>query len=115
MTENNKGMMSEVRESLLETLRGVRSGEVQASEAKAVASLAQTLINSYTLQVRAINAFGGQMPDGMVREITGEEPAKPQLPPAKPNGGTPPGEGIHAADPLYGPRKAEPAAAGGRR
>jgi hypothetical protein len=100
-------MMGEVRETLLETLRQMKAGKVKAEDAKAVASVAQTLINSYTLQVRAINALGGQMPEGFVRELTGEAPARPKLAAAKPNGGTPPGEGIHAADPLYSPRKAE--------
>ncbi|MGA3295252.1 MAG: hypothetical protein ABSE45_14885 [Candidatus Acidiferrales bacterium] len=106
-------MMGEVRETLLETLRGVRAGKVKAAEAKAVAGVAQTLINSYTLQVRVINALGGQVSGSLIREIAGEEPAAPKLPAAKPKGGTPPGEGIHAADPLYSPRKTE--AAAGRR
>ena len=107
MTDKNNSVMGEVREQLMETLRGMKSGDIKPEQAKAVASVAQTLINSYTLQVRAINALGSQVPDGFVRELTGEEPQRPKLPPAKPNAGAPAGEGIHARDPLYDARRPE--------
>lgn len=113
----SQNLMGEVRESLLETLRQLKSGDksMDVGKAKAIANVAQTLINSYTLQVRAINSMGAQMSPALVQEITGQTPAaRPKLPPAKPNGGVPPGEGIHADDPLYRPRRQEPAARGAK-
>jgi hypothetical protein len=105
-------VMGEVRSALLETLRDMKAGKMKADDAKAVASVAQTLINSYTLQVRALNAMGGELPREFVKELTGGEPAAEpprKLPAVKPNGGAPPDEGIHAKDPLYGGRRDEPA------
>ena len=102
---NNGNVMGEVRESLLDTLRQLKDKKLKPDEAKAVASVAQTLINSYTLQVRAINALGGNLPPQFVQELTGLPPSvpAPALPPAKRLEGKPsagPNEGIHAADPL---------------
>lgn len=112
MNEKGNGtVMGEVRESLLDTLRQLKDDDkrMDVNKAKAISNVAQTLINSYTLQVRAINALGGQMPEGFVKELTGEAPEAPlKLPAPKSNSGTPPGEGIHAADPMHQPRRAEP-------
>jgi hypothetical protein len=107
----SNNLMGEVRESLLDTLKQLKNGDksMDVNKAKAIANVAQTLINSYTLQVRAINAMGADISPQLVQEITGVAPAsRPMLPPAKANGGAPPGEGIHANDPLYRPRRQEP-------
>ena len=72
---SNGNVMQEVRETLLDTLRQMKEGKLKPDQAKATASVAQTLINSYTLQVRAINALGGQAGEGFIRELTGGEGA----------------------------------------
>ena len=103
--------MAEVRATLLKTLEDLSSGRMEPAKAKAIANVAQTLTNTYTLQVRAINALGASG-EQFLSELAGEAlpAARPmkQLPSPKPNHGTPPDEGIHAADPLRAPRRPEP-------
>jgi hypothetical protein len=89
----------------------MRQGKLKPDDAKAIASVAQTLINSYTLQVRAINALGHEVSADFARDLMGDEARTlPALPATatKPNGGAPPNEGIHTNDPLRDGRKAEP-------
>jgi hypothetical protein len=74
--------IEDLREHLFATLEDLRNkhNPMDLDRAKATASVAQTLINSYTLQVRAINALGGSGGDGFIRELTGEGADRPKLP-----------------------------------
>ena len=107
-----KNGLIELRANLFTVMEKLMDEEnpMEIERAKAIANVGQTIINSATLEVRAINAMsiaGGSPKKSEFFELE-EESQWPRALPPKPNGGAPPNEGIHSADPLHSARRAEP-------
>jgi hypothetical protein len=70
-----KNKLSDLRDHLFETLERLKDEEkpMDIARAKAIASVAQTIINSATVEVKAMDAFGQADPSAFFE--------RPQLPP----------------------------------
>lgn len=86
-----KNKLSDLRDHLFETLEALKdeSKPMEIARAKAIADVAQTIINSATVEVKAAQAFDrGNVTDFFGPQRTIDESAKPapQLPARLPNG-----------------------------
>ncbi len=107
-----KNKMSDLRDHMFEVFEGVKDGTLDIHRAKALANIAQVIINSASAEVRAVNAYNA-LGDNARGSNFFELPAAEQRddPAPKRLSGAPsaaPGEGIHAIDPLRA-RLPEPA------
>src|SRR5579863_7379883 len=61
-----KNKLSDLRDHLFETLEALKDKEnpMEIDRAKAIAGIAQTIINSATVEVKAINALGRDQAPG---------------------------------------------------
>ena len=106
-----RNKISDLRDHMFEVFEKVKDGEMDITRAKALANIAQVIVNSASAEVRAMNAMnamGEGTHSGFFELSSDEKPARTALPSPKPNGGTGPNEGIHAKDPLREPRRIEP-------
>ena len=79
-----KNKLSDLRDHLFETLELLKDKEnpMEIQRAKAIADVAQTIINSATVEVKAMNAMSADRSD-----FFDARPSSPQLPErVKPNG-----------------------------
>jgi hypothetical protein len=74
-----KNKLSDLRDHLFETLEMLKDKEapMDIARAKAIANVAQTIINSATVEVKAMNALNADTP-----EFFSGKPAAPALPAA---------------------------------
>lgn len=100
-----KNKMSDLRDHMFEVFEGMKDGSLDIHRAKALANIAQVIINSASAEVRAVNAYNAMGENSRGSNFfelpAGEE--GPVAPPAKRLSGAPsagPNEGIHAMDPL---------------
>jgi hypothetical protein len=72
-----KNKLSDLRDHLFETLERLKDEEkpMELDRAKTIADVAQTIINSAAVQVKAMNAMNADLPDFFDRERV------PTLPP----------------------------------
>jgi hypothetical protein len=77
-----KNKLSDLRNHLFETLERLKDKDdpMDIPRAKAIAGVAQVIINSATVEVKAINALGREEATG---EFFDSRPAAPRLQPAK--------------------------------
>ena len=72
--------LSDLRNHLFETLERLKDehNPMDIARAKTIANVAQTIINSATVEVKALNAMNADLP-----KFFDSKPAAPALPPAK--------------------------------
>jgi hypothetical protein len=73
-----KNKLSDLRDHLFETLEALKDDKnpMDIARAKAIAGIAQTIINSATVEVKAINALGREQAPG---EFFGGQPERKAL------------------------------------
>ena len=78
----SKNKLSDLRDHLFETLEMLKDKDapMDIARAKAIAGVAQTIINSATVEVKAMNAISAEVPD-----FFGRKTESPALPPANPH------------------------------
>ena len=65
---NTGNDLAALRAVLFDTLRGVRNGSTDLDQARAVNSLAQTLVDTGRLEVEYARAIGGEISSGFLPE-----------------------------------------------
>jgi hypothetical protein len=83
MSIANHGNITELRAELFKALKGLTDKTMDIDQAKAVADVAQTIINSAKVEVEFLKVIGGQG-SGFIPSA----PAAPALPAAKDSGST---------------------------
>lgn len=104
-----KNKMSDLRNHMFEVFESVKDGEMDIHRAKALANIAQVIINSASAEVRAVNAYnamgeGARQSNFFELQEVAEAPPEIKKLTGAPSSG--PNEGIRAADPLRVARKA---------
>jgi hypothetical protein len=99
MSDTTDNTLDGLRSELFATLRGLRQGDVKLDQAKGVADLAQTIINTARVEVDFIKAVGPKnaRSTGFAGQLLEHQPGRPTVngTATKPE----PGKGLPASGP----------------
>lgn len=81
MSDATDNTLDGLRGELFATLRSLRKGDLKIEEAKAVADLGQTIINTAKVEVDFIKAVGAKnaRPTGFVGQLLEHQPGRPAI------------------------------------
>lgn len=71
--------MTELREVLFQTIKGVRDGSIEIDKAKTISGLAKNLIDTAKVEVDYLNATGSTEGSGFIPQLSRPGSDKPQI------------------------------------